>query len=210
MKLRITLNPDEETDLSTIGTNKIYITKISSSSDNILTLFCPIKVCKDYGSGSRREYFINASPYFSNRNPGICTDRPMNIPVINCQITKLSITNNSNIEDFNLYCEYEIISEKVDYLEILIASFSEGNIYSLHPSSKIKLKDTYPNSIIAGSLKIDHQTGTLFNLQYGSLTREIIKALTGLTEFELYSIGKFNIIDARSGELKKSWIYEEE
>ncbi|HWY13501.1 MAG TPA: hypothetical protein VN026_19385, partial [Bacteroidia bacterium] len=107
----IKLSPQVNTDLGTLGVDRIILRKIISNSANIHTLFVPIKVAADFADGSSYSYFISPIQYFSNTKAGILTDRPMSEKIKDCRYTKLSVFPSNEIpKDYELYIEYDVVS----------------------------------------------------------------------------------------------------
>ncbi|HWY10441.1 MAG TPA: hypothetical protein VN026_03895, partial [Bacteroidia bacterium] len=51
----------------------------------------------------------------------------------------------------------------------------------------------------AGSVFIDQSTKTMFEYQHGSVFPHVLKALTGLNDEEIFSIGKIKILNPAEG-----------
>jgi hypothetical protein len=195
----ITLSPQVDSDLSILGVDRIILRKIISNSTNIHTLFAPIKVSTDFTNGSSYSYFISPIQYFSNRNPGIMTDRPMSEKIKDCKFTKLSVFPSNEIsENYELTIEYDIITF-IPVVAILINQQTDGMVFGLEPTSKINLKKVFPEAVFAGSVFIDQSTKTMFEYQHGTVFPHVLKALTGLNDDEIFSIGKVRILNPSDG-----------
>jgi hypothetical protein len=123
----------------------------------------------------------------------------MSEKIKDCKFTKLSVFPSNEIsENYELTIEYDIITF-IPVVAILINQQTDGMVFGLEPTSKINLKKVFPEAVFAGSVFIDQSTKTMFEYQHGTVFPHVLKALTGLNDDEIFSIGKVRILNPSDG-----------
>jgi hypothetical protein len=97
------------------------------------------------------------------------------------------------------------MGEPLTPLEIDVGRQSEGCTYQLHPTSRVRIKQRYPELNLAPKLFVGYTTAAEFYKIHGPLWLSIAQILTGLKEKELREMGGIRIFDPVAE--KEIWRY---
>lgn len=180
--------------LKKLKLKEIVIQKvILLDSTNIHNLFLPISVTTNYIDGSSRRTMFNATIYFSNRKPGLETDRKIDYIVRECPNTVLEI-NNPLKEKFKLEILYSEYKPKVDVLEITMNQEIDGFVYGLSNIQIDKIISAFPNVLPVNTIFISNNNKADFESLHGDILPHVIAGLTGLKDDELKQIRTIKLI----------------
>jgi hypothetical protein len=183
--------------------DRINIRGVQSSNNNINSLFSPINIETTYGADARRSYYIHTHAYYSNTRPGIATDCDMNVIIPECSHSTIEIQSNPEIlsDAFVLDFFYEPIVPIINEVIVYQNQQIEDITFSLHPASRMILREKFPNAIQARSVSGGYGTMYDFQMIYGSIFYSMFKALTGLTFYQVCLINKVSLVDAASNQV---------
>jgi hypothetical protein len=192
------INTEEPTFLGQYCKNRITITKIIVIEGEINDLFSPIKLITNLPSGEGFQYFIHASNFFSNKNPGKETDLKIDIDIRYCNYTSMII---SKMSGKRLVFRIQYLPFEEEPLKLVMKTDIDGYTFTLTSESKelilSRFKDANPirNIFVGFDVKYD------FQLIYGRIEKYLIPTLTGLTETQLSELGHIQVLDAMTNQI---------
>ena len=84
---------------------------------------------------------------------------------------------------------------KMEPLIIQIGRQRDGCTYQLHPSSRVQLKKTFPDTRPVPSVFIGYDTQSDFEVLHGPLWKQVATMLTGLSWKRIEDLGGIKIYD---------------
>ncbi len=87
----------------------------------------------------------------------------------------------------------------MDHIVIYVGRQKDGCTYQLHPSSRARIRMSFPNAHITPSIFVGYETQSDFEVFHGPLWDQVTQILTGLSLAEIESLGGFRIFDPTTG-----------